>query len=221
MGKTTVIICNGLFPKKEYPRYLIKKADYIICCDGAAGKFLRNSKSIFSASRRPDLVIGDRDSISKSLYDKVRDIFIHDTDQETNDQTKAVNYVLSHYTDVSEIFILGAGGGREDHTIGNMSLLMEYERQYDLGSKGINITMISDFSTAFAISDTFEFHCGQGRRISIFSPDNSLKIQSEGLLFKTDDVVFDNWWKATLNTSVEDTVKLKLNHKSIALIVTD
>ncbi len=81
--------------------------------------------------------------------------------------------------------------------------------------------MVSDYTTAFAITDTFEFHCGEGRKISIFSPDNSLRIKSEGLKYKTDDVVFDNWWQATLNTAEQDTVKLTLSHKSIVLIITD
>lgn len=221
MGKSAVIICNGQFPKKEYPRYLIRTADYIVCCDGAASQFLRNSESIFSHMRMPDIVIGDMDSIPHTLRTRLKDIFVHETEQENNDQTKAFRYILEHFPDVSDITIVGASGKREDHTIGNMSLLMEYARSYGLEEKGISVIMVSDYSTAFAITDTFEFQCGQGRRISIFTPDNSLRIKSEGLVYPTDNVVFDNWWKATLNTAAEDTVKLTLSHKSIALIIVD
>lgn len=218
-GKTAVIVCDGQFPKKEYPRYIIRNADYIVCCDGAVGKFLRNANSIFGRQRMPDAVIGDMDSISKSLYAKVKDIFVHEAEQDHNDQTKSFRYILENFDDVSEIYIVGAGGEREDHTVGNLSLLMEYARSYGLEEKGINVTMISDYTTAFAITDSFEFQCGEGRKISIFSPDNSLNIKSEGLMYKTDNVVFDNWWKATLNISVQDTVKLTLSHRSIALII--
>ncbi len=221
MGKTAVIVCNGQVPKKEYPRYIISRADYIVCCDGAVSKFLRNSDSIFGHQRMPDIVIGDMDSISKSLYSKVRDIFVHEAEQDHNDQTKSFRYILDHYPDVTDIYITGAGGEREDHTIGNLSLLMEYARSYGIEEKGISVTMVSDYSTAFAITDSIELQCGEGRRISIFSPDNSLNIKSEGLMYRTDDVVFDNWWKATLNTSVQDTVRLTLSHKSIALIIMD
>ncbi|MCX4333967.1 MAG: thiamine diphosphokinase [Bacteroidales bacterium] len=221
MGKSAVIVCNGQFPKKEYPRYIIRKADYIVCSDGATGKFLRHSKSIFGRERLPDIVIGDMDSISPANYSKVKDIFVYESEQEHNDQTKAFRYIMEHYNDVSEIHIVGAGGEREDHTVGNLSLLMEYARMYDLVKLGIEVTMVSDYTTAFAITDTFEFHCGEGRKISIFSPDNSLRIKSEGLKYKTDDVVFDNWWQATLNTAEQDTVKLTLSHKSIVLIITD
>jgi thiamine pyrophosphokinase len=81
--------------------------------------------------------------------------------------------------------------------------------------------MVSDYSTAFAITDSCELHIGEGRRFSIFSPDNSLKIKSRGLFWPLDNVVFDNWWKATLNVATEDIVSLEFSHPSIALIILD
>ena len=47
MPRQVVIIGDGTFPETEYPRYLIRTADFIICCDGALKKFLRHSKAIF------------------------------------------------------------------------------------------------------------------------------------------------------------------------------
>ena len=66
MHNTVVIICDGQFPKTEYPRYLIGSADFVICCDGALKKFIKNSVSIFGKERLPDLVIGDMDTLSAS-----------------------------------------------------------------------------------------------------------------------------------------------------------
>ena len=83
----------------------------------------------------------------------------------------------------------------------------------------IMIEAVSDEGIVFPINDTTEFECGEGREISIFSPDNTLKIKSEGLVYKTDDVVFDNWWKASLNKASEDKVRLTFSHKSLALIM--
>lgn len=217
MDKSVVIICDGSFPKTEYPQYLIQTADFIICCDGALTKFLRNSRRIFGAERLPDLVIGDMDTLSPAMQKKYADIIIREDEQEHNDQTKAVRWVLNNLKDTTAIHILGATGGRADHTIGNLSLLMEYTRMFDLGD--IILEAVSDEGTVFPINDTTEFDCGKGRKISIFSPDNSLRIISEGLEYKTDDVVFDNWWKATLNKTSEDKVRLIFNHRSIALIM--
>ena len=219
MLKNVVIICDGKFPKSEYPRYLIRTADHIVCCDGALKKFLRNSLSIFGEERLPDVVVGDMDSLSDSMKSRYRDIIVQIDEQEHNDQTKAFRWVLDNLSGIGSIYILGATGEREDHTIGNISLLMEYARTYDLDAMGITLEMVSDHSTIFAITDTYEMECGEGRKVSIFSPDNSLRIKSHGLEWPTDEVVFDNWWKATLNRAAQDTVRLEFSHKSMALIM--
>lgn len=219
MHSNVVIICDGVFPKSEYPRYLIRTADFIICCDGALVKFLRNSKAIFGEQRLPDLVTGDMDTLSESMQKKYADIIVKEDEQEHNDQTKAVRWALNNLEGIESIYIIGATGGRADHTIGNAALLMEYTRMFDLN--GINIESVTDNGTIFPINDTVEFDCGTGREVSIFTPDNTLRIKSEGLMYPTDDVVFDNWWKATLNKSVTDTVKLTFSHPSMALIILD
>ena len=219
MHSNVVIICDGVFPKSEYPRYLIRTADFIICCDGALVKFLRNSKAIFGEQRLPDLVTGAMDTLSESMQRKYAGIIVKEDEQEHNDQTKAVRWALNNLEGIESIYIIGATGGRADHTIGNAALLMEYTRMFDLN--GINIESITDNGTIFPINDTIEFDCGTGREVSIFTPDNTLRIKSEGLTYPTDEVVFDNWWKATLNKSVSDTVKLTFSHPSMALIILD
>ena len=221
MGNTVVIICDGQFPRTEYPRYLIKSADFSICCDGALVKYLRHSRSIFGEERTPDLVIGDMDTLSEKMQARYSSLIVKVEEQEHNDQTKAVRWAIGNIKDISHIYILGATGKRVDHTIGNASLLMEYTRMFDLEGLGINIEMVSDTGTAFAVNDTFEMDCGIGRQVSIFSPDNSLNIRSTGLEYPTDEVVFDNWWKATLNKAVQDTVRLEFSHRSIALVMLD
>jgi thiamine pyrophosphokinase len=217
MEKSIVIICDGDFPKKEYPRYLVSSADFIICCDGALVKFLRHSKKIFGAERLPDLVIGDMDTLSDAMQKRYSDIIVRESEQDHNDQTKAVRWALDNIENISSIHILGATGGRADHTIGNLSLLMEYTRMFDLD--GIDIEAVSDDCTAFPVNDTIEIDCGEGRQMSIFSPDSTLRIKSEGLMYRTDEVVFDNWWKATLNKTSQDRVRLEFNHPSMALII--
>ena len=133
MHSSVVIIGDGKFPKTEYPRYLIRQADFIICCDGALLKFLRNSKAIFGEERLPDLVIGDMDTLSAAMHKKYSDIIVKENEHDHNDQTNAVRWVLANLDGVEQIHILGGTGGRADHTIGNVSLLMEYTRMFDLG----------------------------------------------------------------------------------------
>ena len=216
---TAVIVGNGQFPKKEYPLYLLESADYVICCDGAIDTYLRHFRG--RNLRRPDVVVGDMDSLSKKTAERFRDIAVKIDEQETNDQSKAFHYILEHFPDVDTIHILGATGKREDHTIGNLSLLMEYAREMrrqDCG-RTVSVDIVSDWSTAFAITDTCTLDVGEGRSVSIICPDNSLNIKSEGLVWPTDNVVFDNLWQATLNRASADRISLTFSHPSIALII--
>ena len=210
---------NGQFPKKEYPLYLLESADYVVCCDGALDTYLRHFRG--RNLRRPDVVVGDLDSLSEKTAERFRDIAVKIDEQETNDQSKAFHYILEHFPDVDTIHILGATGKREDHTIGNLSLLMEYAREMrrqDCG-RTVSVDIVSDWSTAFAITDSCTLDVGEGRSVSIICPDNSLNIKSEGLIWPTGNVVFDNLWQATLNRASADRISLTFSHPSIALII--
>ena len=96
---------------------------------------------------------------------------------------------------------------------------MEYTRMFQLGER--RVSAVSDYGTAFAITDSCDLHLGEGRRFSIFSADNSLRITSAGLEWPLDNVVFDAWWKATLNRTSEPIVSLHFNHPAPVLILVD
>ena len=208
------ILCDGLFPSEPYPLYLLDSAPGVVCCDGALSKLLAHNPSA-----RPLAVVGDLDALSEELRAQYSALIVRESEQDDNDLTKAMRWVLRTHPEVSEIVILGATGLREDHTIGNLGLLMEYTRLFDLD--GRKVSMVSDFGTAFAITDTCDLHLGEGRRFSLFSADNTLRISSEGLQWPTDEVVFDAWWKATLNRTVSPIVSLRFNHPSSALVIVD
>ena len=216
---TAVIIGGGEFPRKAYPRELVRQAEVIVCCDGNALRaFLRNREKIFGHSRRePDAIVGDMDSMKPGLARDYSHLLVKIEEQDDNDITKALHFILDHYPDVDTVHLIAATGKREDHTVGNLGLLMEFAA----AEPGLNIDMVSDYSTSFAITDSCELFLGKGRRISLFSPDNSLVLKSKGLEWATDNVVFDNWWKATLNRTTEDAVKLDFSHKSLVLIIID
>lgn len=218
--KSIAILGDGCYPRKAYPLYVLDTADVVICCDGAFVKWLRHSHSM---RQLPDAVIGDLDSLPASLRRRYPDIMVHVDEQENNDQTKALIYALEHFcndpSEEYEIHFIGASGRREDHTVGNMSLMMEYERRYHLSDRGIRAQMLSDWTVMFAVSGSCRFYAGDSREVSLFCPDPTVQIKSEGLRWPTDDVVFDNWWKATLNKPSADYVTLTFSHPAIALIV--
>lgn len=209
---TVVIVAAGSFPRTEYPRYLLRSADHLVCCDGALGTLERHGIV-------PELVIGDMDSICSRTLGRFHGEKVRVAEQETNDLTKAFTFVMERWPDAERITILGASGRREDHTLANYSLLMEYERRFRLSSRGIRVEMVSDYTTAFAVSSDATLHVGQGRSVSLFTADPTLQIRSEGLHWPTDGVCLDNWWKASLNRADRDVITLALSHEAPVLVI--
>ena len=199
---TTVILANGEFPSSDRTLGFLRRADRIVCCDGAAERLLQEGIV-------PDLIAGDMDSLSAELQQRYADIVRRDADQETNDLTKAFKAALDFLPDC--IHILGATGRREDHTMANVSLLADYAEA--LTGRGCEIDMITESGTfrAFCAKDA-SFSCPEGVEISIFAFDNTLQMSCDGLEYKTDRVTFDTLWKATLNRSTAESVSLHLNH---------
>ena len=117
MNSTTVIVADGNFPEHHIPLGYIRNASRIICCDGSA-------ENLIKAGYIPDAIVGDMDSISKESADRFSDRIFRDGNQDTNDLTKAVKWCNER--GYNDIVIVGATGKREDHTIGNISLLTEY-----------------------------------------------------------------------------------------------
>ena len=188
----TVILGNGAFPKHPIPLKILELAETIICCDGAANELIAHGIE-------PAVIIGDMDSISLENYQKFKDIIIQIADQDTNDQTKAVEWAVKN--GYSDVVILGATGKREDHTIGNISLLCNYARK-------IKVCSVSDNGIFTPVLENTKFESFVGQQVSIFSLNPSTKINSDNLKYSLHDLSLSSWWMGTLNESLGDSFSL-------------
>ena len=186
-----VIIANGCFPSHPLPLALIDAANYIVCCDGAAD-------TAISMGIIPQAIVGDCDSISEENKKKFEHILHKNPDQENNDLTKAVNFCISQ--GLQNIKIVGATGKRDDHTLGNISLLAEYMIHTD-------VEMITDYGIFKPIHQTTAFNSFCGQQVSIFCTDRK-PLTSEGLRYPIKEQTFDNWWQGTLNECTGNTFKI-------------
>ena len=157
-----VIVANGRFPSAELPLRLLKEAKTIIACDGAV-------KTLYEKGIHPDAIVGDLDSIPAGLRERYADRIHHVEDQEINDLTKSVRF--AHTQGYREVLILGATGLREDHTLGNISLLMDYAHLFKrvemLSDYGL-FTPILETTTSLLIRDNkspFSFFIPKGRLV--------------------------------------------------------
>jgi len=192
MQLKAVILADGSFPVHEIPLGYLKNAEHIICCDGSA-------ENLLMADLEPEAIVGDLDSLDPILAEKFSDRLYQDKDQETNDLTKAVNWCIKH--GYNDIIILGATGKREDHTIGNISLLGEYCRD-------IKVTMVTDTGTIIPLLESCKVSSFYGQQVSIFSINPETEITSRGLKYKLKSLKLHNWWKASLNESTGGSFEL-------------
>ena len=174
-----VIIANGEFPKNEIPLDILKDARHIVACDGAI-------KHVPQA----EVVVGDGDSVPAAFHDRLIQI----EEQEDNDLTKATRYCLS--MEWHKIAYLGCTGKREDHTLGNIGLLMRYFRK--MGVEGMMFTDYGVFTPAYG---NHTFQSKKGQQVSIFNFGCN-QLTSEGL--KWNSYAYDEWWQGTLNEALGD-----------------
>lgn len=189
----TVVLADGTYPTHDVPLKNLHDADLVVCCDGAAEKLVAHGLE-------PGIIIGDLDSVSPALKKRYEKILVPDADQETNDLTKAVNWCVAQ--GINEVVILGATGIREDHTLGNISLLVDYNRS-------IKATILTDTGSFMVYDHSVTVSSRAGQQVSLFSIDPSLKITSTGLKYPLNNLTLNSWWRGTLNEAEGESFRLK------------
>lgn len=196
----TIILANGDYPTHPIPVKLLYSNNPVVCCDGAANNFIAHGGN-------PIAIIGDCDSVCNQIRNQYREKLHPIFEQETNDLTKAVNYLIEQGE--NDIVILGATGKRECHTLGNISLLMKYQ------CMGIHVMMYTDHCKIIPVHDSIELTTRIGQQISIINY-NAHNFRSQGLKYPLYD--FNEWWQGTLNECVAQTVSISAKGNYLVLL---
>ncbi len=188
----TVIVANGQFPTHANPLAALHSASRIVCCDGAVDK-------LAAAGLAPNWVVGDLDSLSEAARTRCRDKLVCLREQETNDLTKAFRFCLSHGW--NDLVILGATGLREDHTLGNLSLLVDFALE-------ATVLLLTDTGWFTPLTVSGRLPACAGQQVSVFSFDPVTAVHAEGLKYPLDGLRLARWWQAALNEACGESVSL-------------
>jgi thiamine pyrophosphokinase len=192
-GSYTAVVADGTFPHNEIPLRYLKNARRIVCCDGSAASLVLNGME-------PEAIVGDMDSLDEELANRFADRIFRDENQDNNDLTKVVTWCREN--NYRDIVIVGATGKREDHTLGNISLLVEY-------AKDMNVIMITDTGILYPYLNGGEIKSFPQQQISIFSIDPETEVTSHGLKYPLTRTKITNWWFATLNEALGESFTLE------------
>jgi len=199
----TVILADGSFPRRKCLLETLHAAARIVCCDGAAAKLLR-------AGLEPDLVVGDLDSLDPALRKRFAKRLVRESEQETNDLSKAFRACMARGW--RTIAILGAGGRREDHLLGNISLLPLF------AAAGAEVRMETDFGTFLPVLSSASFRRPAGTKVSIFSFHPEMPVTASGLKYPLDRLRLPFWWCGTLNVTTAPEFSLTFDGRAPLLL---
>lgn len=184
----TVILADGEYPSEGVPAALLRQSRYVVCCDGAADAYIERGGV-------PDAIVGDGDSVSGRTKEMFADRLYLSGEQESNDLTKAFMFCLERGYD--DITILGATGRREDHTIGNISLLADYTRK-------ANVRMVTATGVFDAIHTPAAFQSAPHQQVSIITIGTTTKVRVKNLKYIPPANGLCSWWRGTLNEAESD-----------------
>ena len=187
-----VVLCAGDFPTHDIPLCVLRDAPYLCCCDGAAVQAV-------SYGLRPDAIVGDGDSLPDDFKRQYSGIIHLVSEQEYNDMTKATRHCIRR--GARRIAYVGATGKREDHTMGNISLLAYY-----LDSLSVQPVMLTDYGFFVPASGSRTFGSFARQQVSIFNV-SSRSIVSEGLRWPS--YAYSALWQGMLNEAEADTFTLR------------
>lgn len=166
-------------------------------------KIIGNSKEIFGADGggnhifnlglKPHLLVGDFDSIEKNILETYKkskvELLNFSTDKDYSDGELLIKRIYDSY---DEIIILGALGGRYDHSLFNIYLLEKYPKCKIINSK----------EELYFINDIFFFKNDIDKRVSFLPLCNTNCISLEGFAYNLDKRIVKRGSSLTLSNII-------------------
>lgn len=167
----------------------------LICADGGAFTALEFGLT-------PEIIIGDMDSFTGPFEGRI----IHLPEQDTTDFEKCVYAVNAP-------LYLGYGflGGRLDHELANLSVLVRYPEKA--------VILIGDRDICFCCPKEMDIDLPKGTRVSVF-PMCATKMRSAGLKWPLDGLELSpTTGTGVSNEANESTVSLTLEQGDVVIIL--
>lgn len=197
-----LILANGDPPSATLALQLAVAHDLLVATDGAAHRAA-------GLGLTPDVICGDFDSVrldqARAQFPQAE--FLPLPDQEHADLEKAIQSM--HARGAAEITVLGATGGRVDHTLANYALLLRYHTV-------VPLRMVDDLAEVWALSGGDDvpgertFAAMPGDTLSLLSFDGAARVSLSGVRWPLENAVLPIGTRGVSNVAESDRISLQV-----------
>ena len=210
MGKRAFIYAAGTYSADDialYKRIKSKEDDLVICADGGYD-------ALIYTGIIPNVVIGDFDSLKTSIPQEI-EVIKYPTDKDKTDLEICIDYALDNGCDT--VFMLGALGGRIDHTIGSLCA-MKYTLEH-----GATPLILNGKSRIYLVKDEVELARERFDYISLIPcTDKVTGITTTGLKYELkDDQLLKSNSLGISNEFYNNTATVKIKEGLLYVICTE
>lgn len=157
----------------KYVDKYLSCADFLICADSGVRHALK-------MGIKPNLVVGDMDSISEEDLNKIKQMKIREerfpAEKDFTDTDLALKIALKN--GATEAVVLAGIGDRPDHSLANILLMVEYKK------KGMNVRLAGENWEMFLIEGQAEISGEKGDLLSLIPlSEEVVEIETKGLYY--------------------------------------
>jgi thiamine pyrophosphokinase len=176
-----VIVCNGNISDYKYYNKYLEKADFVICVDGGA-------KHIRKFGIKPDLLLGDFDSICKEDFNFFRDegveIAQFPREKDMTDTELAVELAITR--GFASIIIIGGLGTRMDHSMANIFILRKI---LNMGAYGL---IADEYNEIIIIKEKIQIHREKDIKVTLLPITDRVEgVTTKGLYYPLKDATLE------------------------------
>lgn len=197
-------VCYIVGASDFYEDLDVKEGDLVIAADGGYDRLLKKGIS-------PSVIIGDMDSV-KEVPDGVETVRFPIEKDETDTH---LAYLLGYERGYRNFMIFGGTGGRLDHTLANLSLLLHIKLD------GADARLIGSGYEMRVIKDETVTLCGRdGGDVSVFAIGGRAEgVCIEGLKYEADNVTLEESFALGVSNSFTESGAGRISVKSGSLLV--
>ncbi len=187
-----LIVLGGDAPGKALLKSCAARADLTIAAD-------RGLEAFAAAGISPDILLGDMDSVGEDVLLRMQEISEVDRLPCIKDDTDGVHALdVAIARGAQHITLLGALGGRLDHALANLMLLVRAQRS------GVKAQILDETVCIERVAETAVLHGAKGDTVSVLPLGKAKGVTLKGFFYPLDQQDLDSSYPLGISNVIQE-----------------